>query len=210
MTRLVCWLLWAANTSPPYFHSQHFYAMKSVLLRRWAKPDGHDVQHIRDDCFACNGTGRHCEGQSCRRCFGTGAWKEKWYRLDRWRWHGRVFHTPAWEITRRDMQRDATVEGRIRHDEELGRFPMEAALWLALLFDRALWRKLMSSGWHVGWTWYPMHNLRKVYGVTRSKWRRLRGSRCTCGAWHRELFGRRFPRCRRVLAPVNPDDEIPF
>lgn len=199
ITRILCRLLWLANSDPPCIHRQRFYAMKYVMLRRWATPAGYDVQHIRKECYGCDGTGVYRDsGRDCRRCWGSGAYSDKWYRLDRWEWHGRIFHTPAWEITRRDANPVATIEGHVQHTRGLGRKPDEAALWLALLFDRGLFWKLLTGGSPCGWTGLPLCTLNQaVFGVAMH--------------WQRSM--RRF-RSRRHRMPElrswDWTDDVPF
>ena len=67
---------------------------------------------------------------------------------------------------------EITIDGRIEHRRDLGRKPAEAALWLALLFDRVLFRSMMTGGCCCGWTGLPLCTMNQaVFGVAMH-WRR--------------------------------------
>jgi hypothetical protein len=57
--------------------------------------------------------------------------------LERWQLGRFTFHRPVQRLSA--TSRPVTIEGYIRH-ESPGPIAAESALWLALLFDRALFR----------------------------------------------------------------------
>lgn len=214
--RVLARLLWLANGSPPHTGRDRFYAMKRGLLERYATKDGVDIQHVRKICYGCDGTGFYEDtGRDCRRCWGTGTWAEFWVELQRWEWCGYRFHTPGPKLYRKPETTAANITGYIEHRPRPGRWPDEAALWLALIYDRGLWWKLVTSCWHHGWTWCPMVNLRWLLTTITHEVGRARGGHCTrCGRWFTRLFDRRGHHfwchaCRRAPASVF-DEDIPF
>ena len=106
-----------ANSNP----QNGFYPFKDRFLRRFAKPDGYDLQIIDLRCRACYGSGNYTPTQTCFRCGGSGIYdtKKVWlirYDLDGWIYHkpddyaytnnGYSYPTPKNEI-----------EGRIKHGD---------------------------------------------------------------------------------------------
>src|SRR5581483_4549786 len=89
-------LHWFALANAAHYDlKQTFYAFKKRFLARHGEREGYDLQHIRQVCHSCGGSGRYFDLGDCRRCDGTGtyAWKEIW--LERWILGGRLFHIPA-------------------------------------------------------------------------------------------------------------------
>lgn len=210
--RFVAWLLGLANaraSSSP--HRRDLYDLKDRLLRRYAVRDGEDVQRVVDVCHGWRFEG--CDGDRCTKCGGTGVWQTRWVMLERWRLAGRVFHRPVGPTTPRAVD---FIDGRIWHDVP-ARVAAEAALWLALLFDRALfWTLLVHGGRFCGWQWRPMLALQALVYEARSRTHRLRSAlsprACIhCGA--RFWIGRRERYvCRSCLAAIatDADTELPF
>lgn len=200
MTRLICWLLWLANSDPPSIHRQRFYGMKHAILRRWAtREPRNDIQCVVKTCYGCDGTGIYQDsGRDCRRCWGTGEYARRVYRLARWRWHGRIFHVPDGEADGHEINATGiTIHGRIEHARGLGWKPDEAALWLALFFDRSLFSRLMTGGSPCGWTGLPLCTLNQlVFGVAM-RWRV-----CMREFRHRHRL--------RQVADLGQADDIPF
>lgn len=129
--RIIARLLWAANTRPPFGHRDEFYAMKSSLLARYATISGLDIQHIRKKCWSCNGTGRYSTKDRCRKCWGSGIYREFYVYLSRWEFAGHVFHRP---IRLRDKINNAetvTIEGYVQHADLPGHLcpTCSARLW---------------------------------------------------------------------------------
>lgn len=74
-----------------------FYALKDRLLTAHGIPDGWDLQVIHDKCHGCGGTGIYDGGwtqDECYRCHGTGVYRTRRVLLRRYRFGGRLFHTP--------------------------------------------------------------------------------------------------------------------
>lgn len=207
-------LLWLANSRPPHLARSEFYAVKDIILRRFGDRVGHDWQEIVHECYGCDGTGiyTYLEGDSteCRRCFGSGVYRRFWVRLERWQLAGRTFHRPV-ERTANCPDEPVTIVGRIEH-KRVGRAGDEACLWLALVFDRRLFRRLMTGSYPCGNTLpYPLVTIRKgtaslarwfgrLAGILR--WRRCWG----CGRGFSQVFRdwrmRRY-YCRRCEPAAN-------
>jgi hypothetical protein len=221
--RAVSRLLWLANSDPPRVRRAEFYAMKDRLLRRWGTRIGQDWQEITRECYACDGTGRYVylEGDSeeCRRCGGSGTYDRFWVRLERWDLAGRVFHRPAERTYSRPVE-PVKIVGKVRH-ADVGRASEEACLWLALAFDRALFRRLMLGSCALDPTWrYPLVTLRKLTFRAGMLARRFERRDChACGRPFRQGFrdrGMRSLICGRCTRPraaaaLESDDQtIPF
>lgn len=143
--RVLSKLLFLANSSPPELERERFYAMKTRILRRFGTPDGCDWQRIVKVCFRCGGSGVESYtdyGDECSRCDGSGEYERVYFRLERTRIGGRVFHTPRGRYYDRPDGEAVTIEGRIQHRSP-GPVTREAALWLSLAFDRGLFVRLM-------------------------------------------------------------------
>lgn len=201
--RLVGWLLALANADPGC-HRRDFYALKDRLLKKYGRVVGEDVQRIVDHCWG--DTQQGCEGKSCRRCGGTGFWRDRWFLLERWELGGRTFHRPAGPAKPRAVD---YIAGYIRHNPRNLRACREALLWLALLFDcRLFWLALTSSRTH-GWHWRPMLALQSVVFRVHIYTRR---HQCYCGKmfWTRGSGWQICQACRRALHSREGFDELPF
>ena len=169
---LVSRLLRIAN-SRPHEDPLVFYAMKHRLLLRHALPAGTDLQLIVKECLRCEGSGYVYDGQKCRRCFGTGEYRRFWVYLIRWDFHGLIFHTPR-ERLYKDPGEPVTITGYIKH-RSYGHASREALLWLALVYDRPLFRYTFTRGYTcLGWYWYPLENIRRAINTIRTLPRRWR------------------------------------
>lgn len=212
--RLIGWLLHLANASPPYTLREEFYALKDRLRARYGVADGHDVQHLRKECWGYLGAGG-CLGKTCTKCGGSGIFEERWVLLERFTIGSYRFHRPLGLTARRP----ATIEGRIEHDGADHWAAREALLWLALVFDRRLLVAVVTRGGaRVGWTWHPFTTLQSVASRAcwRSSWIRhfFRRERCwTCERLYFPSFGKhvlsRCSPCSRLFESYD-DEEIPF
>lgn len=210
--RFLAWLLGLANArAATSSHRRDLYDLKDRLLRRFAVRDGEDVQRIVD---ACHGWGfEGCEGKYCEKCRGTGIYQTRWVLLERWRLAGRVFHRPIGACLPRAVD---YIDGRIHHDVP-ARVAAEAALWLALLFDRTLfWNLLARGGRFCGWQWRPMLALQVVVYEARSRTHAIRAalSRRECIHCGARFWRGRTARyvCRSCFAAIPEDAEydLPF
>jgi len=209
-------LLWA-NARPPLIHRREFYALKTALCRRYAQPDGLDLQHIVKPCWGRGGEqGDTCTDCRCRKCNGTGIYDEYYIQLKRWRWNQFVFHEPL-PGQRRDIAPEQAawpiIEGYIRH-QGYGRLSNEAVLWLYLLTGswHLFWRE-MTSTCCFGRYGYPLLLLQRVCWSLR-KVSTIR----QCFYCHRRYLSRRgwqiCRRCRstprRAAMVSNDEDALPF
>lgn len=177
-------LLDAANDSPPVLARREFYALKERLLRRYATPDGIDVQHIKDECYECSGR----EKPGCYRCV-NGVYRERFVALNRWRWGKHSFHTFKERLSSPPTL--PTIHGFVRHGKRLpGHWPTEAFYWLALVCGD--W-KAFASEFGRCWHYKPRSPLVLLGTLTcefKCRWRR---------AWDRIVWAWR-----------RDDNELPF
>jgi hypothetical protein len=143
LIRVLTWLLVRANAKPPSGHPETFYSMKEQLLRRFGRMIGAEWQHIRKTCWSCE-DGVLDDGHYCWKCGGTGIYQQTWVLLQRWELGGAIFHRPVYRTTL-DPHEIVTIHGYITHPEYHADTE-EALLWLALLFDRRLFRGLLRAG----------------------------------------------------------------
>lgn len=152
-------LLYAANTCPPPICRDRFYAMKDAILKRYGSNTGHVVQHIKKECWACDGTGIfHCDwkgDESCLKCSGTGLYSEVWVLLERWEFNGYSFLRPIHRTGSPDLTINkhsfGMVEGYIEHKAH--RYNIEAQYLLALIFDPELF---------FAWWGYRRHSVKRA------------------------------------------------
>jgi hypothetical protein len=167
IAHFLSYFLWLANSNPP-LRKERFYAIKDTILRRWGTRDGDDWQQITHECWRCEGSGEspYDEDEPCERCDGSGIWDRFYVRLERWRLGSRIFHRPAGRVYKRPET--ITFVGPVQH-RDVGFASEEAALWLALVFDRRYFRWLLTSGTYRGWYAYPLLNAQRVvYRAARS------------------------------------------
>lgn len=177
--RLLAPVLGAANASPPMPGTEGFYAIKDRILNRWGTRDGEDAQRIEKKCWDCGGDGRSAwDDGPCYRCDGDGIFDVVYYRLERWRLGGRVFHRPAGRMTFLEYKAAITadgarapIRGRVEHRRPKGWRAREAALWLALIYDRRLFVRLMLAGRVCGRTWLPLVTLQKLAAEAGHRWK---------------------------------------
>lgn len=138
---LLGFILHVANTSPPIgLLKDRFYAMKQRILELFGTLDGHDIQYITKRCWGSYGYAG-CQGEDCPKCGGSGIYNFFWVKLERWQLGSYTFHRP---IDRRQSNPwgKVTIEGLIEHRRYSGWWANEAQLWLALFFDRSLFRDM--------------------------------------------------------------------
>ena len=198
-------LLHLANAAPPIVNTREFYAVKDRLLRARGELLGHEWQHIADRCWGpwnCAG----CPGATCYRCGGTGIYRQKWVRLERWRLGRHIFHRPI-QTSYADPGVPVTIVGRIHH-QATGRRSHEALFWLYALTGewRLFWYHMWRGGACCGWYAWPFLSLQRV--VFHARLRLGRIETCLCG----RKFWRRggwcvCPRCRHHEGAT---EEVPW
>lgn len=209
--RLLATLLHYANSSAPAVGTERFYALKSFLLRRYARFGGHDMQEIRKECWGYwNSYGDDpvgCQGASCRKCRGTGIYDIRWHRLERWEWCGYLFHVPSGSTSVPCSPDQVTIRGRIEH-RDYGKAPGESLLWLLMLTGQwsHLWFDLSTHA-YCSWSWYPLLNVQRVAFWLRMK---LSWQRCYCGSWF-PTWGTGWRICKVCRQPKPQEaSDIPF
>lgn len=178
IARPLAWLLGLANAHPPLGCRREFYALKERLLARWGRVVGVDVQHLIDECYGWGFNG--CTYNRYCKCDGSGVFRERWVLLVRCEMGGRIFHSRPrpFVSTPRPM---ATIRGRILHRRVSAHAATEAQLWLALVFDRPLFWRILRMSRYCGWQWRPMLVLQTVVFELRMiahsalRWLRTRG-----------------------------------
>lgn len=150
---MLAYLLHVAN-SDPWFRDR-FYAMKTRILHRFARTDGHDIQELPGaQCWSCHGGGvyYHISGDTdqCWKCDGTGWYRQpRWTRLQRWKLGRYSFHEPidsgyGSPPIKLETPR-AVILGYVRHRDYTTRRVLLATLLLALIFDRGLARLIVPE-----------------------------------------------------------------
>lgn len=132
---MIAFLLHHANR---YSKSQEFYAVKDMLLKKYGREDGYDIQHLPGvRCRSCGGRGQHprysntppykiYDWADCYHCWGGWYKLPQWICLQRYRFGSYVFHRPlkrercvrnpwtednmGWQVSGRHV-----VEGYIDH-----------------------------------------------------------------------------------------------
>jgi hypothetical protein len=151
------WLLHLANRDVGIFYKEQFYAIKKKLLLKYGTYLGEEIQHIRKECYSCDSTGIFkCDwklSETCFNCRGTGVYEQYWTRLDKYKLGRYTFHNP----TKRQYEYEPLFEkielpliiGYIHHKSPKYRMGTEAKLWLFLIYDYAIFKK-MTNG-HIGY-----------------------------------------------------------
>lgn len=201
-------LLFLANSRPPIW-KQEFYELKDKIIKRYGTPAGFDVQHIRKECYECEGTGKILKtvmlygepwlgkGASCWKCNETGVYTEFWTHLLRFRVGRRLFHQPEKKYCsdpEMNLQRPM-IEGYVEHKTPKYYLNAEAFYWLALIFDTRLFYKHFGHVGHLSRKFTPL-----VVLGTFVFWMRHLKSDIKFRMW-------KFRESRRS---VTPDDDMPF
>lgn len=106
-----------ANSNP----DRAFYAFKDRFLRRFATPDGFDLQHMPMICHGCAGSGKWRDNVECNRCDGSGIYDIRDHWLQRWNLAGQIYHKPMdhADVYHLHVYKYPTpiteIEGRIQH-----------------------------------------------------------------------------------------------
>ena len=91
------------NSADNWVYKHQFYKIKTLILLKYGKVDGYDLQTIKKGCYSCNGKGIYKSSyklpETCWNCFGTGIYKEKHVVLSRFILNGHLFHCPVGELT---------------------------------------------------------------------------------------------------------------
>lgn len=151
-------LLNLANRDADMITKDKFYPIKNRILLKYGTRVGEEIQHIRKECYSCDGTGVfRCEWkpkESCWSCGGTGVYEQYWTRLDKYKLGKWYFHNP----TKRQYEYEPlfegvalpVIKGYIHHDRPKYRLGREAMLWLFLMYDRSAYKKMLGSVGYCG------------------------------------------------------------
>lgn len=144
LQRLLGWLLHRANARPPEYVRETFYRLKSRLLVRYGRYIGDDVQDLSQECWGPDRRSYVCPGNGCPKCGGTGVYRERFVVLERWRLGRYTFHRPV-ERRLPKMVPVRVIKGIIRHGDVPYDQAVDALLWLALVYDRELFRRVLRG-----------------------------------------------------------------
>ena len=151
--KFIAWLLYHANRNP----SQDFYVVKEKILKRHGKPVRLEYQHIKKQCWTCNGSGIYpyrSFTKTCLNCGGTGIYREFWSQLRVYKINQYEFHIPCKGgiFFKKPDGIGNFINGYIRHKSEPYRLSQEAKLWLFMIFGRELfWRSYSGR-----FSFYPL------------------------------------------------------
>lgn len=101
-----------------YSDKRRFYDFKARFLKRFATPDGFDLQHVDHHCWTCDGTGLYADETECRSCQGTGIHHTNDHWLERWKLGNDIFHVPYFCSPPLHLQQPVReYEGLIKHKD---------------------------------------------------------------------------------------------
>lgn len=144
-------------------HIQAFYRVKDLLLKKYGKVLGYDVQKIDGKrCNSCGGRGQHpkyghngkiYDWADCWHCIGGWYKLPKWIALHRIKFGSYEFHRPlkrhecvqnpfteeelGWKVSDRPV-----IKGYIDHESHW--FGVYATMILFMLYDRPMFRNLWA------------------------------------------------------------------
>ena len=90
------------SAASKWSHKSAFYTLKNKMLDAFGHKVEFDLQIIKKQCYACNGTGVFkCNwklNETCWGCLGSGIFKTKRVILQRFVLNANVFHQPIGEL----------------------------------------------------------------------------------------------------------------
>jgi len=159
--KIISELLWLANSRPPALERESFYKMKSVLLNRYGKKSGIDVQHIKKECWECN---------------KNGIYQEFWTMLQKYQLGNHIFHVPISERLYENPNIKVTITDYIKHKSPKYYLSAEALYWLALIYDRQLFWNTFGHCGHISKKYTPLVILGTWIFKSKQIWRKLKYS----------------------------------
>jgi hypothetical protein len=173
------WLLNLANRADKISCKEQFYAIKKKLLLKHGTFIGEEIQHIRKECYSCEGTGKFkCEWkqtESCWGCGGTGVFEQYWTRLDKYKLGNYFFHNPTKKQYEYEPLFEKTalplITGYIHHKTPKYRIGTEAMYWLLLIYDYAHFKKMFGTLGYLGNIRTPIVFLANLSFNIKLKWK---------------------------------------
>lgn len=108
---IIGFLLQLANRDVDLVTKDKFYPLKQSLLKKYGKRIGEEIQHIKKECYSCDGTGIFScdwkQPEKCWSCCGSGIFEQYWTRLERYKIGKWYFHNP----TKKQFFYDPLFEG---------------------------------------------------------------------------------------------------
>lgn len=138
IVKILGYLLHHANSDISYLTKSNFYAIKNYILQKYGLRTTTDIQHIRKECYTCEGTGSYtCSyklPEKCWDCYGTGVYEEYWAVLDVYTLGKYHFHLPVKKVLK-SLMFFTNIEGYIHHRPSKNNLGRECMLWLYLFYD---------------------------------------------------------------------------
>ena len=147
-------LLHYANRGVPTLTRSKFYELKTLILKKHGKFIRQEIQHIKEECWSCDGTGVFKSSwklpEPCWNCY-DGVYKEFWTRLDKYKISKWEFHIPIERMIGYSPLNEGEslpmIEGYINHKTPKYHLNRECCLWLYLFFDiKSFWKEFVSLG----------------------------------------------------------------
>lgn len=145
-------LLHYANRDIPYSAKEQFYEIKKEILKKHGRVIGTEYQHIKKECYRCDGTGvfhpNWRPSESCWSCMGSGIYEELVIHLALYQFGKYQFHIPYHRIPifkKEDLPSVNFIEGYINHKAPRYNIGLEFTLWLLMFYNFKAFRKAMLS-----------------------------------------------------------------
>lgn len=145
---IIGWLLHISNTNLAYKFKKDFYKLKDKLVKKFGKKIGTDIQHIKEICYQCNGTGIFESNwkppEPCWYCFN--GYHEYWTVLDKYKISKWTFHNPVEKLYIEPKTKNNIIEGYITHRGKKYKLAMKSFIVLTILFDKKmLWNLILKQ-----------------------------------------------------------------
>ncbi len=138
-------LLFLANVNKP---SRHIYfPLKDKILNRFGVHIGYDLQHVKKECYTCNGTGWYTVRDRCYNC-RDGIYSEFWCKLSSYELGNRKFYIPSQKYYMKPSDMTVNIEGIIKNNNEVEFIKSyRAFMFLRCIFQPKEYLKTIFSNW---------------------------------------------------------------
>lgn len=150
-TFILSTLLHYANRDIPYLAKERFYDIKKDILKRYGQIVDTDYQHIKKECYSCDGTGifhpEYRRSEPCWKC-RKGIYEEFVTYLAKYKFGKYYFHTPyhkVYILRDGELPNYKFIEGYITHKAPKYHIGNECALWLLLYYDFKTFKRIIRS-----------------------------------------------------------------
>lgn len=197
-------LLHYANRSVGYGCKDEFYEIKRKLLLKYGKRLEDDWQHIKKECYRCDGIGIFYPDfrprEACWWC-NNGVYEEFIVQLHKYQLGKYVFHNPQKKTyihNEKELPKVKFIEGYIRHSIPQYHLADECMMWLFLLYDRKAFIKKLTQSQFLNNIYTPMVVLQYACFFFKHK------------QWKKWLPKKQRPEKYYVAPEYVEDDELPF